>query len=106
MAKLITIPTKGILSYFTRHRTAANLLLVILLALGVAAVPRMRAQFFPDIVVDDSYISVSWDGAGATDGVDYRLFPERSTEVCAASAGGYDHWHGAFFDSVWRCRVD
>ena len=37
----------GILSYFTRHPTVANLLLVILLAAGLLAAPNMRAQFFP-----------------------------------------------------------
>jgi len=37
----------GILSYFTRHRTAANLLLVVLLAIGLAVLPRLRTQFFP-----------------------------------------------------------
>ncbi|THD75968.1 efflux RND transporter permease subunit [Thalassobius vesicularis] len=57
----------GILSYFTRHRTAANLLLVVLLVMGLAATPRMRAQFFPDVVVDDISISVRWEGAGAED---------------------------------------
>ena len=46
--------TKGILSYLTRHRTAANLLVVILLAAGLAAYPKMRAQFFPDVIVDTS----------------------------------------------------
>ncbi|MBR9766652.1 MAG: efflux RND transporter permease subunit, partial [Rhodobacteraceae bacterium] len=60
-------PAKGILSYFTRHRTAANLLLVLMLAAGIAALPRMRAQYFPDIVVDDIRVSVAWDGAGAED---------------------------------------
>ncbi|MEM8979448.1 MAG: efflux RND transporter permease subunit [Pseudomonadota bacterium] len=57
----------GILSYFTRHRTVANLLLVVLLALGLAALPRMRAQFFPDVIVDNVSVSVSWQGAGAAD---------------------------------------
>ncbi|MBD3679730.1 MAG: efflux RND transporter permease subunit [Rhodobacteraceae bacterium] len=57
----------GVLSYFTRHKTAANLLLVILIALGVAAFPRMRAQFFPDVVLDSVSVSVAWDGAGAED---------------------------------------
>ncbi len=59
--------TGGILSYFTRHGTAANLLLVLLLALGIAAAPRMRAQFFPDVVIDGVSVSVAWDGAGAED---------------------------------------
>jgi multidrug efflux pump subunit AcrB len=57
----------GILSYFTRHRTAANLLLVLLLVAGIAAFPNMRAQFFPDVVSDDINIVVQWDGAGAED---------------------------------------
>jgi multidrug efflux pump subunit AcrB len=57
----------GILSYFTRHRTAANLLLVLLVVAGLAAIPQMRAQFFPDVVSDEIDIDVTWDGAGAED---------------------------------------
>ncbi len=55
----------GLLSYFTRHRTIANLLLLLMLAAGTFAFPNMRAQFFPDVVVDDIDITVRWDGAGA-----------------------------------------
>ncbi|MGK7654355.1 efflux RND transporter permease subunit [Roseovarius sp. B08] len=57
----------GILSYFTRHPTAANLLLVVLVVLGLAAAPRMQAQFFPDVIVDEVSVSVLWDGASAED---------------------------------------
>ena len=57
----------GILSYFTRHRTLANLLLVLLVAAGLMAAPNMRAQFFPDIIIDEIDVSVRWDGAGAED---------------------------------------
>ncbi|MEM9798389.1 MAG: efflux RND transporter permease subunit [Pseudomonadota bacterium] len=57
----------GLLSYFTRHRTAANLLLVLMLAVGVMAVPNMRAQFFPDVIVENVTVSVEWEGAGAGD---------------------------------------
>ncbi|SDE25141.1 efflux RND transporter permease subunit [Ruegeria marina] len=57
----------GLLSYFTRHRTAANLLLVILLVLGAAAIPNMRAQFFPDVIVQNVTVSVEWEGAGPED---------------------------------------
>lgn len=60
-------PAGGLLSYFTRHRTAANLLLVLLLVLGMAAMPKMRAQFFPDVIVDSVTVSVAWDGAGPED---------------------------------------
>lgn len=57
----------GILSYFTRHKTIANLLLILLLGAGLFALPNMRAQFFPDVVVDTVTVSVSWTGAGADD---------------------------------------
>jgi len=57
----------GILSYFTRHKTAANLLLVIMVAFGLLAFPKMRAQFFPDVIIDNVTVSVAWDGAGAED---------------------------------------
>ncbi|SEP79713.1 efflux RND transporter permease subunit [Thalassovita taeanensis] len=67
MVRAIPEAAGGILSYFTRHKTAANLLLVILMIAGLTAVPRMRAQFFPDVVVDDVTVSVVWKGAGAED---------------------------------------
>ena len=57
----------GILSYFTRHRTAANLLLVVMIVLGLASLPRMRAQFFPDVVFENISVSVAWPGAGPED---------------------------------------
>ena len=55
------------LSYFVRHRTAANLILVIMVALGLAAMTQIRAQFFPDVVVDNVTVSVTWSGAGPED---------------------------------------
>ncbi|SDX15766.1 Multidrug efflux pump subunit AcrB [Ruegeria halocynthiae] len=57
----------GILSYFTRHRTAANLLLLVMLVLGAAAIPNMRAQFFPDVILERVDVTVEWDGAGPED---------------------------------------
>ncbi|MCP5037256.1 MAG: efflux RND transporter permease subunit, partial [Rhodobacteraceae bacterium] len=58
---------KGILAYFTRHATLANLILVVMIAAGVITYPRMRTQFFPDIIVDNVTVSVQWQGAGAED---------------------------------------
>ncbi|WP_109312947.1 efflux RND transporter permease subunit [Ruegeria sp. AU67] len=57
----------GILSYFTRHKTVANLLLLVMLVLGAAAIPNMRAQFFPDVILERVDVSVDWDGAGPED---------------------------------------
>ncbi|WP_300513261.1 efflux RND transporter permease subunit [Aliiroseovarius sp.] len=57
----------GILSYFTRHATVANLLLIMMIAAGLVTYPNMRAQFFPDSVVESVTVNVVWEGAGAED---------------------------------------
>ncbi|GGL99452.1 acriflavin resistance protein [Pseudooceanicola nanhaiensis] len=67
MARQMPRAAGGILSYFTRHPTAANLLLVVLIVMGIAAVPQMRAQFLPDVISDEIDVSIRWDGAGAED---------------------------------------
>ncbi|MQQ08738.1 AcrB/AcrD/AcrF family protein [Epibacterium sp. SM1979] len=67
MARDLPERAQGILSYFTRHKTAANLLLVVLLVLGAAAIPNMRAQFFPDVILESVSVSVTWDDAGPED---------------------------------------
>ncbi len=56
--------TGGVIGYFTRHRTAANLLLVLLVVAGLAAAPQMRAQYFPDVVFDNIDVTVAWPDAG------------------------------------------
>ncbi|WP_309744145.1 efflux RND transporter permease subunit [Roseobacter sp. N2S] len=57
----------GILSYFTRHKTAANLLLVLMLVIGLGSTTQIRSQFFPDVIIDSITVGVSWDGAGPED---------------------------------------
>ena len=86
----------GILAYFTRHKTAANLLLVILIVAGLVSMPRMRSQFFPDVVVDNIAVDVKWQSAGAEDvddGIVQILEPallsiEGVTEVSSLSREG------------------
>ena len=67
MARKMPSAAGGLLSYFVRHRTAANLLLLVLLVAGVVSAPNMRAQFFPDVIVDNVTVSTVWTGAGAED---------------------------------------
>ncbi|MDO8882289.1 MAG: efflux RND transporter permease subunit [Pseudotabrizicola sp.] len=57
----------GLISYFTRHRTLANLLFVLLIVAGLVASTRIRAQYFPDVIVAEVQVSVAWSGAGAED---------------------------------------
>ncbi|KIN73770.1 efflux RND transporter permease subunit [Sulfitobacter guttiformis] len=67
MGRAIPKTAGGILAYFTRHKTVANLLLVLMLVAGIVSAPNMRAQFFPDVVVDNVTVTTIWRGAGAED---------------------------------------
>ena len=67
MARPLPAPAGGLLSYFTRHRTLANLLLVLMLVAGAASIPNLRAQFFPDVIIDNVSVNVTWSNAGAED---------------------------------------
>ncbi|MDM7458031.1 MAG: efflux RND transporter permease subunit, partial [Paracoccus sp. (in: a-proteobacteria)] len=60
-------PGRGLLSLFVRHRTLANLVLAVMVVAGLYSAPKLRAQFFPDTVVQEIDVSVRWDGAGADD---------------------------------------
>ncbi|KZM49656.1 efflux RND transporter permease subunit [Labrenzia sp. OB1] len=57
----------SLLDYMVRHRTAANLLLAIMLLSGIAAGTQIRTQFFPDFVREEVDVEVSWPGAGPED---------------------------------------
>ena len=39
----------------------------MLVAAGLMAAPNMRAQFFPDVVVDNVTVSIVWESASAED---------------------------------------
>ena len=54
----------GLLGYFTRHRTAANFVMILMLVLGLSAASRIHSQFFPDVVINTVTVTVDWDGAG------------------------------------------
>lgn len=58
---------RGILSYFVRHRTLANLVMVLMMVAGLVAVLNIRAQYFPDVVLAEVDVDVTWPGAGAED---------------------------------------
>ena len=57
----------GIIGYFVAHRTAANLLLALLILAGAYSALNIRSQFFPDVVIERVTVSVAWRGAGPED---------------------------------------
>ncbi|MGZ2256717.1 efflux RND transporter permease subunit [Roseobacter sp. A03A-229] len=67
MSRHIPPAAGGILSYFTRHRTVANLVFVAMVVAGLFAMPNMRAQFFPDATFDRVTVTTTWDQASAED---------------------------------------
>ena len=57
----------GIIGMFVRHQTAANLLMIAMVLVGVYAASRMNTQFFPDIEIPIINVTVTWTGASAED---------------------------------------
>ncbi|MFV0384320.1 efflux RND transporter permease subunit [Paracoccus sp. (in: a-proteobacteria)] len=57
----------GILALFVNHPTLANLVMAAMVVAGLYAAPQLRAQFFPDTVVNEIDVTVRWDGAGPDD---------------------------------------
>lgn len=51
--------------YFASHPTAANLLMILLLAFGVLALPQLLRETFPDFTVDAVEVRVPYPGAAA-----------------------------------------
>ncbi len=66
---MIGVPgsARGVLAYFVRHRTAANLVMLLMVSFGLWAAPQMRAQFFPDTVIEEVNVTVRWEGASSED---------------------------------------
>ena len=57
----------GLIGLFVRHKNAANLLMILMLLGGIAAVSRINTQVFPSIEVNSVTVTISWPGASAED---------------------------------------
>ena len=55
------------IEFFIRHKTASNLLMVLMLVVGFASIDRLNRQFFPNFDVEVVAVSVAWTGATAED---------------------------------------
>ena len=68
------------IEFFARHRTAANLIMIIMLAIGMMSATRLNKQFFPDVDVEIIAVSVQWSGATAED-VDSNIIQPLEPEL-------------------------
>ena len=75
-----TRETRGPIGLFVRHRTAANLLMVLMLIAGAFGLNRMTTQFFPDFGVDTIAVTITWPAASAAD-VDANIVRAVDREV-------------------------
>jgi len=53
--------------FFTKHPTAANLIMAMFLALGAITIPDMKRETFPDFSVTIAQITVPYPGASPED---------------------------------------
>ncbi len=71
---------RDLIGLFARHRTAPNLLMLLLVLAGIVALSRMNTQFFPTFGIDIISINVEWSGASAED-VDANIVQAIEPEV-------------------------
>ena len=76
----MTVPRRGVIAFFARHRTAANLVMILMILFGALGLARMNTQFFPTFGIDWISVSVSWPGASAED-VDSNIVAAIEPEV-------------------------
>ncbi len=57
----------GVIGVFVRHPTAANLLMLMMILVGVFSIAKLNRQFFPDFELPTISVSVPWPGSSAED---------------------------------------
>lgn len=70
----------SLIRLFASHRTAANLLMISMILVGLFALRQINVQFFPDFGLDIIRISVQWRGASAED-IDSNIIQALDPEV-------------------------
>ena len=58
---------RGLISLFTRHPNAANLLMLLLLVLGGFSLANLTTRFWPPANVQEVEVVIAWPGASAED---------------------------------------
>ena len=72
---MTTSEEKGLLAWFTRNHHAANLLMLVVLAVGIISVFKIKQEVFPVFVLDTVEINVQYRGAGPKRSSNPSSFP-------------------------------
>lgn len=63
----------GLIGTFVRHKNAANLLMILMILGGLAAITKINTQVFPSIEINSVTVNINWPGASAEDVVENIL---------------------------------
>jgi len=64
-----------VIGLFARHPTAANLLMLLMLAIGLLSLPRLERATFPEFEADSVGVTVPYPGASAAEGEEAICLP-------------------------------
>ena len=67
MSEPATKEHKGIVAWWAQNSVAANLLMVLAIALGIAGFTRLEQEVFPQADFNGASVSISWPGASPSD---------------------------------------
>ena len=81
---LITFPKSNILSFFVKHKTAANIIMFLMLLAGFLSINKLNRQFFPNFDVETISVSIEWPGAIAEE-VDNNIIQLLEPEIRSIS---------------------
>ncbi len=70
----------GLVAFFARHPTAANLVMLVMIVAGLAAGLRLNTQFFPELRIDYVNVEIEWPGASAED-VDLNIIQAVDAQI-------------------------
>ena len=65
----------NLISLFSRHPVAANLLMAMMLLAGVWGIQQLNTQFFPTFKIENVTVEITWSGASAEDVEDLITLP-------------------------------
>ncbi|WP_028671802.1 efflux RND transporter permease subunit [Saccharospirillum impatiens] len=60
-----TLDNHGLLAYFSQHRVAANLIMIVVVLFGLMALSRLPTQLMPDFSLPGIEVSTAWPEANA-----------------------------------------
>ena len=61
------IPSIGMIAFFSQHKVASNLLMILLILFGIFGLSQLKRQLMPDFGIEIVNINIQWPGASAED---------------------------------------